>query len=176
MSIIIVSGPIGAGKTSAVKELESLIPGPVASIEGDVFWKFIVKLDQPVENEPFIKFKNVMTSMLAAALPLAKAKYTVIIDFSIPPWFVPAALKMVQAKDYALHYIMLLPSKELCIHRAATRAVGRIEYNAQQHEFYTFFENAKSDYPVLEMNELTTSVTCANTINDLYMNNKLIVK
>ena len=178
MSILIVSGPIGAGKSTASKELEKLIPGSVALIEGDVFWKFIIKFgdDQPHEDEQFNKFKHIMTSMLAAALPLAKAKYTVRVDFSIPPWFVPTALKMAQAKDYTLHYVMLLANKDLCIHRAATRPEGKIIYNQQQHDFYAFFDNARSVLPTIAVDESTTPIAIATSIYTLFGEGKLVVK
>jgi tRNA A37 threonylcarbamoyladenosine biosynthesis protein TsaE len=36
-SIIILSGPVGAGKTTVGKELVKLLDGPVVYIEGDTF-------------------------------------------------------------------------------------------------------------------------------------------
>ena len=42
-SIILLSGTVGAGKSTVAKELVKLIDNPVINIEGDVFWKFIAK-------------------------------------------------------------------------------------------------------------------------------------
>jgi uridine kinase len=41
MSVIFLSGPIGAGKTAVARELLHLLPAPLSYIEGDVFWSFI---------------------------------------------------------------------------------------------------------------------------------------
>ena len=42
-----------------------------------------------------------MTAMTAAAVPYALAGYEVILDFSIPPWFLDAVRKVVKIKDAA---------------------------------------------------------------------------
>jgi uridine kinase len=39
-SLIILSGPPGAGKSTVAKELMQLLPLPPAYIGGDDFWKF----------------------------------------------------------------------------------------------------------------------------------------
>ena len=41
--LTILSGPIGAGKTAVSKELIARSPDPLAYIEGDQFWPFLVK-------------------------------------------------------------------------------------------------------------------------------------
>jgi uridine kinase len=41
MSVIFLSGPIGAGKTAVARELLQLLPAPLSYIEGDTFWSFI---------------------------------------------------------------------------------------------------------------------------------------
>ena len=41
MSVIFLSGPIGAGKTAVAQELLKLLPAPLSYIEGDTFWTLI---------------------------------------------------------------------------------------------------------------------------------------
>jgi cytidylate kinase len=41
--IILLSGPIGAGKTTVARELIASSPASVAYVEGETFWRFIAK-------------------------------------------------------------------------------------------------------------------------------------
>src|ERR1700710_1089793 len=121
-SIILLSGPIGAGKTTVAKQLVEISTGPIVYIEGDKFWPFMVK-----GYEQFDRVKNfttTMAAMVAAAIPYARTGYQVIVDFSIPPWFLPTVLKMLKPRDVSLQYVVIRPSEAVCINRAATRAEG----------------------------------------------------
>jgi chloramphenicol 3-O-phosphotransferase len=51
--VTILSGPIGAGKTAVSKELITLWSGPLATIEGDQFWPFLVKRAEGDRREDF---------------------------------------------------------------------------------------------------------------------------
>src|SRR6202012_3633632 len=52
-AVIMLSGPIGAGKTTVARELISLLPGPISCIEGDMFWSFIAKSKSEDRRENF---------------------------------------------------------------------------------------------------------------------------
>ncbi len=52
-AVVMLSGPIGAGKTTVARELVDIWPGPLAYIEGDRFWSFLVK---PAEGDPRTRF------------------------------------------------------------------------------------------------------------------------
>jgi chloramphenicol 3-O-phosphotransferase len=123
-SVIILSGPIGADKSTVAKELASLLPGPVANIEGDTFWKFIAKGSK--SNGRVRNFKTIMASMVAAAVPYATAGYEVIVDFSMPPWFLDTARRIAKVRDIPLSYVVLRPPAEVCASRAAHRTEGAI--------------------------------------------------
>jgi hypothetical protein len=136
-SIILLSGPVGAGKTTVSQELVALSPPPIAYIEGDRFWPFIAK---SAPQEPQAKtFKMTMTAMLAAAIPYSLHGYEVVLDFSIPPWFLETALKLTQARRIPLDYVVLKPPEAICASRASARSEGRIEDYAQYSEFYATF-------------------------------------
>jgi hypothetical protein len=79
--VTILSGPIGAGKTAVSKELIALSPGPLAYIEGDQFWPFLVKRAEGDRREDF---RVIMRAMTSAAGSLARTGYDVVLDFSIP--------------------------------------------------------------------------------------------
>src|SRR5580698_1208414 len=98
--VIILSGPVGAGKTTIGRKLIEMLPSPVAYIEGDLFWSFFVNTDN--KQGRYKKFKTIMVSMIAAAIPFARDEYSVILDFSIPPWFLEAAQKIARVKEVPL--------------------------------------------------------------------------
>ena len=91
--VTILSGPIGAGKTAVSKELIALSSAPLAYIEGDQFWPFLVKRAEGDRREDF---RVIMRAMTSAAGSLARTGYDVLLDFSIPPAFVPGAQKILR--------------------------------------------------------------------------------
>lgn len=137
MSVTILSGPIGAGKTTVARELLGLISGPVSYIEGDTFWSFISK---PHSRDRREVFHVIMRAMTAATIPLARSGYEVILDFSIPPHFLETARKIL--KEVPLNYVVLRPSLAVCEARAGARTEGRIADYSGYREFYALFEKA----------------------------------
>jgi hypothetical protein len=130
--VTILSGPIGAGKTAVSKELIALSPGPLAYIEGDQFWPFLVKRSAGDRREDF---RVIMRAMTSAAGSLTRTDYDVLLDFSIPPPFVPAAQKIL--RDAPLDYIVLRPPLEVCAARARDRTEGKI--TKYDRGFYAMF-------------------------------------
>jgi hypothetical protein len=140
-SIVLLSGPIGAGKTTVARELVAATPSPISYIEGDTFWSFIAKSGP--NNGRHSNFKMIMTSMITAAVPYALYGYEVIIDFSTPPWFLDTACRIAAGRDIPLDYVVLRPSEAICATRAATRAEGIIADYTPYSELYSSFDEAK---------------------------------
>jgi len=88
-SIVILSGPVAAGKTAVARELIKSSPDAFAHIEGDAFWSFIIKSPQ-TQGLPK-RMVMIMRAMLAAARHIERDGYEVIVDFTIPPWFLDGA-------------------------------------------------------------------------------------
>jgi hypothetical protein len=132
---------VGAGKSTVAKELVNLIPGPVANIEGDKFWAFIAK-GAIVQSEG-VNFKMIMRAMTAAATHYALNGYQVILDFSIPPWFLDTVNTVTKFKKVPLAYVLLKPDEAVCAARAAARAEGAIEDYGFYHDFYVAFDKAE---------------------------------
>ena len=135
MSVIFLSGPIGAGKTAVAKALLPLLPAPLSYIEGDTFWSFITKAGEHGFRD---HFPVLVRSMTAAALPFARSGFHVLIDFSIPPTFVETARKIL--KEVPFDFVLLRPSLQVCLERAASREEGAIRDSAMLKSFYARFE------------------------------------
>ena len=75
---------IGAGKTAVSKQLIALWSAPLAYIEGDQFWPFLVKRADGDRREDF---RVIMRAMTSAAGSFSRTAYDVLLDFSIPPPF-----------------------------------------------------------------------------------------
>jgi chloramphenicol 3-O-phosphotransferase len=130
---ILISGPIGAGKTTVCAALVDLWSGPLARIEGDSFWPFFAK---PKPGGRADSFRTLMRAMTAAAVPFARSGYDVLLDFSVPPAFLATA--RVILKEIELDFVLIRPSLQVCASRAADRPIGKIaEYD---RGFYAMFE------------------------------------
>jgi predicted kinase len=134
--MIILSGPVGAGKSTVARELIAISAGPTAYIEGDIFWSFIAK---GTARSPK-GFKMTMTAMTAAALPYALYGYEVILDFSIPPWFLETARAITERRKVPLDFVVLRPSEAVCAQRAAHRVEGAIADYARYRGLYSSFD------------------------------------
>lgn len=135
VSVIFLSGPIGAGKTAVARALLPLLPAPLCYIEGDTFWSFITNDGKRGMQD---NFPVLVRSMTAAAVPFARSGFRVLIDFSVPPTFVNTARKIL--KEVAFDFVLLRPSFEVCARRAASRKEGTIKNGAMLKNFYTLFE------------------------------------
>jgi len=140
MSVIFLSGPIGAGKTAVAQELLQLLPAPLSYIEGDTFWSFIRKGD---ERDPRDNFRVLVRSMTAAAVPFARSGFRVLVDFSIPPAFIETARKIL--KEVPFDFVLLRPSLQVCVERAGSREQGAITDYARLKNFYELFEDCNTE-------------------------------
>jgi hypothetical protein len=143
-SIVLLSGPVGAGKTTIAAALVEISPAPLACIEGDRFWPFFAKPARH-QTKPEL-FRISMRAMTLAALPFAREGYEAIVDFSIPPWFLPIARAIAATRDgVPLHYVLLRPSEPVCAARAAARTEGAIADYSTYQDFYKTFAGADAN-------------------------------
>jgi chloramphenicol 3-O-phosphotransferase len=58
MSIIFLSGPIGAGKTAVAKALLPLLPAPLSYIEGDTFWSAMTRINLAQGQRSYVTYRR----------------------------------------------------------------------------------------------------------------------
>jgi adenylylsulfate kinase-like enzyme len=135
MGVVMLSGPVAAGKTTVARELVVLSKGQQCYLEGDTFWSFFTKMDGAARRE---RFRLIMRSMTAAAIPLARGGYEVLLDFSFPLEFLEAARKIL--KEVPMDFVVLRPSLAECEKRARERKEGAIRDYSMYRDFYAMFE------------------------------------
>jgi chloramphenicol 3-O-phosphotransferase len=135
MPVVMLSGPVGAGKTTIARELVALSPAPLCYLEGDAFWPFFAKPDaKPIQD----RFRLLMRSVTAAAVPMARGGYEVLLDFSFPLNFLETARKIL--KEIPLDLVVVRPSLAVCEQRAAARPEGKIADYSIYRDFYAMFK------------------------------------
>jgi hypothetical protein len=135
--ILLLSGPVAAGKTTVARELVQRWPTPVVYIEGDVFWSFYAK---GVSGPSPGRFKTIMASMVAAAVPFAVGGSDAIVDFTIPPWFLETAQRVASVRAVPLDYVAIRPSEAACRARGASRELGPIDDYSRYVDLYRDFD------------------------------------
>ena len=157
--IIMLAGPPGAGKSTVARTLAANPAGPTVLIEGDKFWTFFVKGPSD-PGKPKI-FRTLLWSVIAAAMPCARAGYETIIDFSIPYWFIDPLRKRFPDVDY--DYVVIRPSLDVCAARAAGRSEGAVADYSVYHDFYADFDVPK---PNLVADDTADPATLAALIRE----------
>jgi hypothetical protein len=119
--ILVISGPVGGGKTTVAKLVVAQWGTPVAYLEGDEFWKFFMTR-APADSQAEARFRDgriVVQALIASAARFARGGYDAIVDFTILPQAMPGIVAGV--KDIPLDYAVICPSLETCRARIATR-------------------------------------------------------
>jgi cytidylate kinase len=135
--LIVVTGPPGAGKTTASHALAALFERS-ALVAGDDFFAFI---DQgyvaPWTREAHQQNDIVIAAAAAAAGRLAAGGYTVVFDGVIGPWFLHAFAAATGLG--AVHYVVLLPPERTCVERVRSRVGhGFADLDATRHMYRQF--------------------------------------
>lgn len=121
-SVLIVTGPPGAGK-STVAPLVAAQRGPlVACLEADWFWTIVIAgFIPPWEPASDDQNRTVLRSVIAAAAKMASGGYQVVVDGVVGPWHLPVVTGVLEPRGVELDYVVLRPDFPTCLDRARGR-------------------------------------------------------
>jgi len=143
-SLLCIAGPPGAGK-STVSSLVSARLTPSALIRGDAFYRF---LDQgavaPWLPEATDQNRVVIRASGAAAGRFVSGGYETVFDGVLGPWWLPTFFESTGLDE--LHYAVLLPSADRCVHNVAARE-GHVDEPATR-DMHADFQRALSGLDV----------------------------
>lgn len=139
-SLLVVTGPPGAGKSSVARRVASTA-SPSVLVEGDAFFGFLASgaIDPwlPESNE-----QNIVVTRAAAraAGQFALGGFTTIYDGVVGPWFLPT-FGAASGLD-RLDYVILLPTVEVCVERVDTRLRHGFKDEPATRKMHAEFANA----------------------------------
>lgn len=118
-SLLVVTGPPGAGKSTVAR---ALADGAALSVlvEGDAFFRFLARgAIEPWQPASDDQNAVVTRAAGAAAGRFASGGFTTVYDGVVGPWFLSTFAEATGLGH--LDYVILLPPVERCVHRIATR-------------------------------------------------------
>ena len=118
-SLLVVTGPPGAGKSTVARLLADRAAGPSVLVEGDHFFGFLAAgAIEPWLPESAAQ-NEVVTRAAAAASGTFATGFETVYDGVLGPWFLPTFAEATGLDS--LDYVVLLPTVDDCVRRVAAR-------------------------------------------------------
>jgi hypothetical protein len=122
VSITVVTGPPGAGKTTVAAALARSAPLGVHLVADHCFHWIVSGYVVPWSPDSNRQNATVIGAIGAAAARYAEGGYDVAVDGIVGPWFLGRFQQAIGSAADTLHYIVLRPRREVARQRALRRA------------------------------------------------------
>ncbi len=142
MSLLVVTGPPGVGKSTVAALIADRLPRSVL-VEGDAFFAFV----RSGFVEPWLPESHEQNQVVVEAAAVATGRfareYPTVYDGVVGPWFLDAFFAGTGLET--LDYAVLLPDVEVCVERVMTRREHGFRDEPAARKMHHEFTNAPVD-------------------------------
>jgi hypothetical protein len=160
--VLILTGPPGAGKSTAARALASNAaqPGGV-HVEGDDFFDYIRSgFIEPWRPDSRHQNLTITRSLSAACFAFAAGGYFTVLDWVVGPWFLDVYREDARHTGILLDYMVLRPSEAQASQRARDRAERPIaDYGPMRALFQQMSDMGALETHVIDSSHLSASET-----------------
>ena len=143
-AVLILTGPPGAGKSTAADVLARRSVRPAVHLHADDFWDRYIKsgFTRPWLKEAQAQNETVNDALVAAAFAYARGGFFTVVDGIVGPWFLAPFCEASRTSGIALDYVVLRPADAaVSIARVQNRTEQGLKDAAVIRELYRQFSN-----------------------------------